>query len=245
MKLYSVDLSPYAARVRMQIYAKGMKDIAFEHPADWGFPKFREKFPIGRIPVLETGGDRIPESAVIAEYLEEIRPQPSLLGTTPIENAHIRALARIGEIYLTSNMFALSRQTGALSRRTPSAARGDAAAEQLVVEVQRNLKSLENLVGKEGYACGGRLTLADCALVPGLFFVENILPVVGVDPPIPGLANVSAYWDSIQKNEHAAKVLVELHRGVEERRDRIRDGSLDQLRAAITAAWAEADARSH
>lgn len=46
MKLYSVDLSPYAARVRMQIYAKGISDITFERPEHWGMPAFRERFPI-------------------------------------------------------------------------------------------------------------------------------------------------------------------------------------------------------
>jgi hypothetical protein len=30
MKLYSGDLSPYSARVRMQIYAKGITDITLE-----------------------------------------------------------------------------------------------------------------------------------------------------------------------------------------------------------------------
>ena len=74
MTLYSADLSPYSARVRMQIYAKGITDIAFEQPADWGMPKFREKFPIGRVPVLDIDGDLVPESEVIAEYLEEIFP---------------------------------------------------------------------------------------------------------------------------------------------------------------------------
>ncbi len=51
-KLYSADLSPYAARVRMQIYAKGLTDIVFEQPVDWGMPAFRDKVPIGRIPVF-------------------------------------------------------------------------------------------------------------------------------------------------------------------------------------------------
>jgi len=79
MKLYSADLSPYSARVRMQIYANGITDIVFELPEHWGMPQFRERFPIGRIPVLDVDGDMMPESEVIAEYLEEIHPQPSLL----------------------------------------------------------------------------------------------------------------------------------------------------------------------
>src|SRR5215469_11508067 len=116
MKLYTADLSPYSARVRMQIYAKGIPGIVFELPEHWGMPKFRERFPIGRVPVLDIDGDTIPESEVIAEYLEEIYPKPLLLGTTPRENAHIRMLARLGDIYIKKNLFALPRKRGALAR---------------------------------------------------------------------------------------------------------------------------------
>jgi glutathione S-transferase len=243
MKLYSVDLSPYSARVRMQIYAKGISGIVFELPEHWGMPKFRERFPIGRIPVLDIDGDTIAESEVIAEYLEEIHPEPSLLGTTPRETAYIRMLARLADIYIINNMFMLSRHTGALSRRTPTAARDNGFTEQLAGEVVRNLKALDKLIGKDGFACRGRITLADCALVPGLFFVENVLPIAGVDTPISAIANVAAYWAAIRKNEHAAKVLIELRRGLEERRERIRSGEFEQFVAARTAAQKEADAQ--
>jgi len=244
MKLYTADLSPYSARVRMQIYAKGIADILFELPEHWGMPKFRERFPIGRVPVLDIDGDLIPESEVIAEYLEEVYPKPPLVGTTARATAHIRMLARVADIYIINNMFMLSRQTGALGRRTPTPARDDAVSEQLVVEVVRNLKALDKFIGKDGFACCGRITLADCALVPGLFFVENVMPVVGVETPIPGIANLAAYWAAIQKNEHAAKVLIELHRGLAERREMIRSGEIERFRAARDAAWEAADARS-
>ena len=243
-KLYTADLSPYSARVRMQIYAKRITDIVFELPEHWGMPIFREKFPIGRVPVLDIDGDLIPESEVIAEYLEEIYPEPSLLGPTPRETAHIRMLGRLSDIYIINNAFMLSRQTGALSSRTPTAARSDRVGEQLVVEIVRNLKALDKFIGKDGFACCGRITLADCALVPGLFFIESVMPVVGVDTQILALANVAAYWAAIQKNEHAARVLIELRRGLEERREMIRNGAIDRLRAAAAAAWAAADAQN-
>jgi glutathione S-transferase len=243
MKLYSADLSPYSARVRMQIYAKGISDIAFELPDHWGMPKFRERFPIGRVPVLDIDGDLVPESEVIAEYLEEIYPEPSLLGVSPRETAHIRTLARLGDIYIINNMFMLGRLTGALARRTPTPARDDAVSEQLASEVVRNLKALDKFIGKDGFACCGHLTLADCALVPGLFFVEEVMPAAGIDSPIPAIADVAAYWAAIQKNEHAAKVLIELHRGLEERREMIRSGELERFIAARSAAQAAADAQ--
>jgi glutathione S-transferase len=238
MKLYSADLSPYSARVRMQIYAKGVKDIVFELPEQWGMPKFRERFPIGRIPVLDIDGDLMPESEVIAEYLEEIYPEPSLLGASPRETAHIRTLARIGDIYIINNMFLLSRLTGALSPRKPTTG-NDGARDLLASEVVGNLRALDKFIGTDGFACCGRLTLADCALVPGLFFVENVLPAAGFDTPIPAIANVAAYWAAIRKNEDAAKVLIELHRGLEERREMIRNGMLERFIAAREAAAAE------
>jgi len=244
MKLYSADLSPYSARVRMQIYAKGITDIVFELPEHWGMPQFRERFPIGRVPVLDIDGDTIPESEVIAEYLEEIYREPSMLGASPRETARIRMLARLGDIYIINNMFLLSRLTGALGRRTPTPARDNAVSAQLADEVVRNLKALDKFIGKDGFACCGRVTLADCALVPGLFFVENVMPAVGVDTPIPVIANVAAYWAAIQKNEHAAKVLIELRRGLEERREMIRSGEIERFRAAAAAAQAAADAQS-
>ena len=245
MKLYSADLSPYSARVRMQIYAKGITDIVFEQPGEhWGMPKFRERFPIGRVPVLDIDGDLMPESEVIAEYLEAIYPVPSLLGITPRETAHIRTLARIGDIYIMNNVFMLSRLTGALSRQTPAAARDDGVSDQLAGEVVRNIKALDKFIGTDGFACCGRITLADCALVPGFSRVETVLPAVGVDSPIPAIANVAAYWAAIQKNEHAARVLIELHRGLEERREMIRSGAIERFRAEQAAAQKAADAQN-
>ena len=105
MKLYSGDLSPYSARIRMQIYAKGIEDIVLERPEGFMTGEFRKKSPLGRIPVLDIEGDLIPESDVIAQYLEEVYPTPSLLGAAPRERAAVRTVARIGDIYLMNNMF--------------------------------------------------------------------------------------------------------------------------------------------
>lgn len=234
MKLYSGDLSPYSARVRMQIYAKGIDDIVLERPADFGLPAFRQRNPIGRIPVLDIDGDLMPESDVIAEYLEEIYPTPSLLGATPRETAHIRTIARIGDIYLMNNMFMLSPQSRAKTRN-------EGIVELLGGQVVRNVKALDRLIGTDGYAACGRLTLADCALVPALFLIENVLPTTGVESPVPAAANVAAWWAAIQQNEHAARVLAELHRGLEERRELIRSGAFEKMMTAAKAAMEAAE----
>src|SRR5215469_4293964 len=175
-KLYSWDISPYAARVRMQIYAKGLTDIATVQTPFFLTQKLYEERPLSRIPSLEIDGDAIPESAVIAEYLEEIYPEPSLLGATPRENAHIRALARIGDIYLTNNTFMLSAQTRALSAKTPVTLGNEDIVAPLCGQLTSITKALDRMIGRDGFACLDRVTLADCALVPALFCLENVLP---------------------------------------------------------------------
>jgi len=214
MKLYSGDLSPYSAKVRMQIYAKGISDIEIELPPGFLTGEFHKTSPLARIPVLDLGGDVIPESEVISEYLEEVYPQNRLLGATPRETAAIRTVSRIADIYLMNNMFMLSGQGRASTRSAD-------IVKLLSGQVIRGIKALEHYIGEDGFAVSGRLTMADCTLVPALFLVQNVLPTVDVENPIPASPKVAAYWAAIQKNEHAAATLVELYRGLAERRELI------------------------
>jgi glutathione S-transferase len=236
MKLYSWDVSPYSARVRMQIYAKGLTDIAIDRAPMFRTQKFYEDHPIGRIPLLEIDGEAMPESEVIAEYLEEICPEPSLLGATPRENAHIRTLARIGDIYLTNNAFMLASQTRILAAQTPVPTAVEGVAALLGGQLASSTKALDRMIGRDGFACLGRLTLADCALVPALFYTQTVLAGRGLADPIATNAHVAAYWAAIQGQEHAERILVEMRRGREEWRELGRSGEMDKARAASLAA---------
>jgi glutathione S-transferase len=220
----------------MQIYAKGLNHIAIEPPPTYGTAKFYKDHPIGRIPLLEVDGEAMPESEVIAEYLEEIYPEPSLLGATPRENAHIRTLARIGDVYLMNNTFMLAVQTRVLAAKTPVTTGNEGIIALLGGQLASNTKALDRMIGRDGFACLGRITLADCALVPALFFLENVLPGTGLADPIAANANVAAYRAAIRREECAARILVELHRGLEERRELIRSGAIEKIRAARDAA---------
>ena len=74
MRLYSVDLSPFSSKARMVVYAKGLDNIEVTPPEGFLTPAWREASPsaIGRLPILVLDdGHVIPESGVIAEYLEE------------------------------------------------------------------------------------------------------------------------------------------------------------------------------
>ncbi|HSG90515.1 MAG TPA: glutathione S-transferase family protein [Pseudomonadales bacterium] len=230
MKLYTGDLSPYSAKVRMQIYAMGITDIEFELPDSFYLGKLAEVSPIGRIPVLEVDDGIIPESEVIAEYLDDLYPDRALLGATPRERADVRLVSRIADIYLMNNIFMC---LGQLNRKT----RVDAVRDLLMGQVKRGMGALERHMGEGEFAVGDSLTRADCTLVPALWMCANTVPRLDVDDPILATTKVAAYWARIREHEIAARVLAEMDRGMQARLD----GS---ERRRIDAAIAEAAARS-
>ena len=215
MKLYTGDLSPYSARIRMQIYAKGIRDaFNFTLPPDFLQGKFYKTSPIGRIPVLELDdGSIIPESEVISEYIEEKFPEPSMLGATPEERANVRVLSRIADIYIMNNIF--------MSLVHPRSEHGgDNITGFLMEQMIRGLGALEKHIVEDGpFAAGDRITSADCALVPAIWMVENTAARVLKSSPIEGLPKVSKWWANIQKNDIAAKVIAEINAGLQRRLD--------------------------
>ena len=130
----------------------------------------------------------------------------------------------------------LASQNGTLAAQTPVPTGIESIVALLSGQLASSIKTLDRMIGRDGFACLGRLTLADCALVPALFFLENVLPGTGLADPIAANANVAAYWAAIQREAYAARILVELHRGLEERRELIRSGALEKMRAASRAA---------
>jgi glutathione S-transferase len=215
MILYSGDLSPYSAKVRMQIYAMGVKDdFSFELPVVQFFSgKLKEVSPIGRIPILKTDEGLVPESEVIAEYIDELYPQQSLVGNAPMERANIRVLSRIADTYLMDNIFLALGQM-----RVPEP--NQAIIDLLTAQVVRGVTALEEYLTADGYAAGGtELTRADCSLVPALYMCDRTLPRLGISNPVLGLVKTEAYWGRIQQNEHAARVIAEMDRGLKARLD--------------------------
>ncbi len=212
MKLFTGDLSPYSAKVRMQIYAMGITDIEFELPPAFFMGKLAEVSPLGRIPVLELDDGVIPESEVIAEYLDDLYPEQSLGGDTPRQRAEVRLLSRIADIYLMNNIFL---SLGQLNRET----RNEAIRDLLIGQVVRGMGALERHIGDGAFAVGESLTRADCTLVPALFMCESTVPRLDVDNPILATDKVATYWQKIQSNEHAAKVLDEMAKGLRARMD--------------------------
>ncbi len=116
MKLYQADLSPFASRVRIQIYAKQL-DVPFaDPPGGLSSDEYKKINPTGRVPALEVDGTVIPESTVIFEYLEDRFPEPSLRPAEVLDRARARLRARCADLYVLPPLQALFGQRDPATR---------------------------------------------------------------------------------------------------------------------------------
>jgi glutathione S-transferase len=208
MTLYQSDLSPFAARIRIQIRAKGITGINLEKaPGGTGSEEFKRLNPTGKIPVLMVEGVALAESQTIFDYLEDRFPTPSLLPGDPLGRAQARLIARGTDIYVCGPMF---QTTAHASRKT----RDQAFVDARLAELKSGLGYLDTWRSKSGlatgrYAIGGTLTLADAALAPALFFVTNFAATVFGRNDLMS-ASMRAYWEGIQQDAQVAPVLQEM-----------------------------------
>lgn len=208
MKLYSVDLSPYAARVRLQIYLKG---IAAEivPPPEGGLksPDYLALNPMGKMPVLALDdGVCLPESETILEYLEDAHPTPSLRPASALALARARLVARVGEIYVMDAIRPLFAQMN-------PATRDAVAVETHLATLRKGLGFLDHYLTGDAFAVSAEPSIADCSIVPVLFWVGVVDGVFQAGGLIGAHPKLAAYWGRVQGQPAMARVLGELKRG--------------------------------
>ncbi len=91
--LYHHWLCPFSRKVRIVL---AEKKLAFEMVVERTWeqrPEFLALNPAGEVPVLvEPNGAVLAHSAAITEFLDEIQPDPPLVGTNPLARAEVRRL---------------------------------------------------------------------------------------------------------------------------------------------------------
>lgn len=201
---YGLPLSPFVMRVAMAARLKGLDLPMTPPPGGFGSEEYRKVNPLGKIPSLEIDGRVLPESEVICEYLDDLHPTPALRPADPEARARNRLLSRVADIYVMNPMLPIFRNLDPATR--DAAAIATAVADSLA-----GLDKLEAFIQPGPCAQGDTLTLADCALVPILLFVEKVPPMFGGPADsFAGRPKVAAYWQAVQANPVAAGILAEM-----------------------------------
>lgn len=160
MTLYDAPRCPYCARVRIVLAEKRVPhETVTVDLADRPRWLLEHNPPHGRVPVLDEEGWILPESAVIAEYLDERYPEPALLPADPGARAVVRLLVlrfdELGDAYY------------ALRRGAPGAAD----------ELDAAVGVLEALLTHAPFLSGPAFGLADVAYLPWLLRMRDLMGV--------------------------------------------------------------------
>ena len=209
MKLYSVALSPFAARVRVAIYAKNLP-VEIVSPPEGGSKSaaYLALNPMGRVPVLAVGdGFAVPESDTIVEFLADAFPDSGLRPVTAEARAQGRLIARVAELYVMPPLQSLFGQMN-------PAGRDQAVVDEGIEKLKGALVHLNVFMGEGPYAVGETITTADCALIPILFFIQMSGPVFGKGDLLADLLKLSAYAELLKMDPVAQKVTSELQAGL-------------------------------
>ena len=125
LTLYTYFRSSASFRVRIALNLKGLayEAIPVHLLAGGGEqlrPQFRAINPMRLVPVLQHGAETLTQSLAIIEYLDELHPEPPLLGRSALERARIRAVALdiACEIHPLDNLHVLNYLVGEFVEET-------------------------------------------------------------------------------------------------------------------------------
>jgi glutathione S-transferase len=196
MKLYS-SVGPNPRTVRMFAAERGAALDIVKVDLRGGENRreaFLEKNPSGQTPALELDdGTVLAEITAICEYLDEITPGASLIGTTPEERAITRMWVRRIDLNICEPIAQGYRYSDGLTMFEGRVHCLPEAASGLKQIAQERLSWLDGLIEGRIFICGDRLTLADILLYVFLDFGMKVAQPFSQD-----LATIPAWFARMQ-----------------------------------------------
>ena len=164
IKLYGVPLSPFA---RKALFVLDYKELEYENiptfPGDPS-PEFRAISPLGKIPVLDHDGFTIPDTSVIARYLERIAPEKPIYPADAKLEAKALWLEEFADSKLVEACATLFRERLLNPKMFKKPADEVVIRNVLDNTMPECLRYLESQIPESGYLIGDSLSIADIAV---------------------------------------------------------------------------------
>jgi glutathione S-transferase len=172
MLLYHDPRAPNPRRVRIFLAEKGVAYDTIEvsiAASEHQTLEFRKKNPLALLPVLELADGKIlRESMAICRYIEELNPEPNLLGADAWERAQIEQWNRHAELELLIPIAQVFRNTNAFwSGRIKQSPEFGAIMRDVV---GGRFDWLEGELAQRPYLAGPRFTVADITALCAIDF---------------------------------------------------------------------------
>ena len=192
MKLHNYFRSSASFRVRIALELKGLAyDYIAVHIArgDHKVPPYVDLSADTLVPLLEVDGQQLSQSMAIIEYLDEKHPAPALLPADALGRAKVRALAQSisCDIHPINNLRVLKYLVKELKVEE------DAKNTWYRHWCREGLAAFEKQLAQlpaSTFCYGNTPTLADCCLVPQIFYAKRF------DTDLGGLPRTMAAFDA-------------------------------------------------
>jgi len=195
LKLYSHPFSSYCQKVLVALYEN---DVAFEYrsledPA--AMSELKSLWPFARFPLLVDDGCTVVESTIIIEHLMlKHGGRVRWLPEDPSEALEVRFLDRFFD----------NDVMGAMQKPVIEAIRTDNAREhETMAEARRALDLaygwLEQRLEGRTWAAGERLSLADCAAAPSLFYADWVHQIAAAFPTVRAYRSRLLAWPAFAR----------------------------------------------
>ena len=200
--LYDLAISSYGCKTRILLRHKGLEWTSLAPPDGYGSPAYCKIVPSGTIPALMHDGFTLGESDAIAEYVNELAPEPAMLPEAIKERAMARALSRFHDTRIEPLLRAYFGQVAPTNRNV------DFIAENAAL-LERRFLQLAEIQTPSPLLTGADLSLADCGFAPSFAILDCLQGLLGFDLTLP--ASIKAYQAALcahpsVRDEYAAYV---------------------------------------
>ncbi|BAY10099.1 glutathione S-transferase N-terminal domain-containing protein [Calothrix sp. NIES-2098] len=191
--IYSAVVCPFAHRSRLVLLEKGIDFDLVEIDLQNKPANFTDISPYSKVPVIKHGNERVWESAIINEYLDEVFPQPSLLPKDAISKAQARIWIDFANTRFVPAFSSLLRSLD--SQKQKEAAQ----------ELEQHLRFIENealakLSDNGPYWFGEAISLVDLTFYPWFERWAAIEQYRGFKLPAE-LTRIQKWWDAVSQRE--------------------------------------------
>jgi len=207
LTLYDLPISSYGCKTRILLRHKNLPWRSIAPPDGYGSDAYCKIVPAGTIPALDDNGFILCDSEAIAEYINDIYPDPPMLPSEPRARAAARALSRFHDTRIEPVLRAYFAQVAPANRDT-------SFIETNAALLQKRLLQLTQMVTPNPFLCGADLTLADCGFAPSFAILNRLQKILGFSVDLPDClyafetalaehpsvtAELQAYYDALDR----------------------------------------------
>lgn len=182
--LYNVPVSSYGSKIRIILDQKKCDWTETPPPDGYGSTAYKSIIPAGTVPAISHDGFHLADSEAIAEYLEEVFPDPAMLPSSPQARAAAREISRFHDTRIEPLLRSYFSQISP-STRDASVIAGNAAL------LQTRLDDLAVIASPAPLMTGGALAIADCGFVASFAIITLLQDVLDLPVTLP--PSIAAY----------------------------------------------------